>query len=36
MPTYIRKIYIGKHNEYIKEENEKMKAIKKDKGKKKN
>ena len=32
MPTYLRKIYIGKHNEHIKEENEKLKKA----GKKRN
>jgi hypothetical protein len=27
MPTYLRKIYIGKHNDYIEKENEKAKQI---------
>lgn len=35
MPTYIRKIYIGKHNEYISNENEKLKQKNKNSGKRK-
>ena len=35
MPTYLRKIYIGKHNEFIAEEKEKMKQNQKNRGKKK-